>query len=119
MELNDMVDFVMTFLLAVFVVVLIISLVRAHRGNGKLANFNLIDAFRNREGYYSRPAAQETVVFIVMTWTQVTFVLKGQLVEWFTGLYVGTFVLRAAHAAYMKSKENNVLPPNPPDKLLS
>src|SRR5688572_17319770 len=103
----DMADVVMNLILATAAMAILVSIYRAHRSNGhsKYRNFNLMDLFTTDEGRADRPALQETVVFLVLTWAVITYTVKGELTEWLAGIYVGTFVLRAAHAAYLRSKE--------------
>jgi hypothetical protein len=80
------------------------SLFAAHRSNGttKYQNFNVMDLFCTRGGHISRPAVMEMIAFLIMTWGFVTFVLQKNLTDWYAGIYVGTFVLRAAHSAYLR-----------------
>ena len=106
-------DVVMNMILAVAVLAIIVSLWRAHRANGssRYNKFNLIDLVTTNDGYIDRPAFQETIVFIVMTWAVVTYTIKEELTEWLAGIYIATFVIRAAHSAYLNSKENTPLPP--------
>lgn len=80
-----------------------VSLVRFHH-NEFYKNFNLVDIITCREGKVSRPAVMEFGAWIVATWGFVVLINKNQLSEWYLGAYIGAFVLRAGHAAYLSSK---------------
>ena len=111
----DFVDIVLNCIMLLLLFAILWSLWNAHRTNGKLEKFNLIDLFRTREGYVDRPGLMEITAFIVMTWAFFTMVVQKSLTEWFAALYVGTFVLRAGHAAWLKARwdEHNGEPPKP------
>lgn len=80
-----------------------VSMVRFHN-NEHYKHFNLIDLVTANDGKVSRPACMEMGAWIVLTWAFVVQVNKGTLTEWFAGIYVGSFVLRAAHSAYLSTK---------------
>jgi len=108
----EMVDVVMNLILGLVILAIVVSVFRAHKMNGssRYNKFNLMDLFTSREGYVDRPALQETVAFLVMTWGFITLAVKGQLTEWYAGLYIGTFVVRAAHADWMRCKDHGPHP---------
>jgi hypothetical protein len=97
-------DIIMYSILAFGLIVTTSSLIAAHRSNGssKYKNFNVMDLFCTGDGHVSRPAVMEITAFMLMSWGFVTFVLQKNLTDWYAGIYVGTFVLRAAHSAYLR-----------------
>ena len=64
------------------------------------------------DGSFSRPAVEEFGVFILMCWGFVMFFNKATL-EWlpsiiqYVGIFATVFVARAAHSAYLNSKNGN------------
>lgn len=105
-------DVVMDVVLAIGGVMIFVSLWRAHKANGqsKYKDFNLLDLVATPQGGIDRPAFQETVVFVVMTWGFITLVVTGRLTEWYAGIYTAIFVVRAAHAAYLRASAVAQLP---------
>ena len=98
-------DLVLQALLGLVVLGLIISAWRFHN-NDHYRHFNLIDLVTNREGKISRPAMMELGAFVLMTWGFVVLITKGALTEWYAGLYVGAFVMRAAYSSYLSHTES-------------
>ena len=103
----DVSDILLNSILALAAMVVIISGYRFHQQKGRYKNFNLFTLITHQDGTLSRPAVQEFGVFVIMSWAFVLLVNKGALTEWFVGLYVVTFVVRAAHSAYLNSKNGN------------
>lgn len=104
--MDDMADFVMNLILVTVMSFIAISAWRFHRDKGHYANFNLVDLICTRDGRVSRPALMEMGVYVLMSWAFVTLTVTGKLSEWFAGLYVATFVARAAHSAWMAKDQN-------------
>lgn len=67
-------------------------------------NFNCIDLITTKDKHIDRPALMEFSVFVVMTWGFVIMVMRDKIQEWYVAMYVGAFVFRALHSAYLKSK---------------
>jgi hypothetical protein len=93
----------MNLVLAVVVALTLISLWRVNLSEN-YKNFNLIDLVTNGEGRIHRPALQEFGVFVVMSWGFILLINKNALTEWYVGIYVAAFVIRAAHSAYLRSQ---------------
>lgn len=85
------------------VMLIAVSMVRFHK-NEHYKNFNLVDVVTCREGKVSRPAIMEFGAWVVATWGFAILINQGKLTEWYAGLYFGAFVVRAAHAAYLSTK---------------
>lgn len=100
----------MNIAMATVSLVVVAAIVRAHLGNGEMKKFNLMDAFRNKEGYFDFPKTAEATVFAVMTWGFIIQVATKNLSEWYVTTYVGAFVLRGAYSAWLKHKND---PPKP------
>jgi hypothetical protein len=105
LELLEPMDLIMYMILAGVMLLTVVSLIRAHRQNGgsRYARFNLLDLFCTKDGMVSRPATMEMLAFLVMTWGFVTLTTRGHLTEWYAGIYIGAFVLRAAHSAHLRA----------------
>jgi hypothetical protein len=74
---------------------------RADR-NPALPNFSFRNMFATREGYPDRAAIMEGGSWLVMSAVVVIAVLRNSTsIEALCGIYVGAFVLRAAHSAYL------------------
>ena len=102
----DVSDIVLNSILGLALMVVIASAWRFHK-NPAYKNFNLFSLISHQDGTLSRPAVQELGVFVVMTWAFVALVVQKNLPEWFVTVYVITFVARAAHSAYLNSKNGN------------
>lgn len=96
---------ILNMVMAVILALGLISLWRVNLSD-QYKQFNLIDLVTTREGRVNRPALQEFGVFIVMSWGFAVLVNNGGLTEWYVGIYVGAFVLRAAHSAYLSSQNS-------------
>lgn len=83
---------------------LAVSMVRFHKNKEQYENFNLVDLFTDHEGHVSRPACMEVGAWVVSTWGFIVLINKDKLTEWYMAAYIGAFVLRAAHAAYLSTK---------------
>lgn len=103
---DHLVNTVMNIILVLLLIAIGFSLVMAHRSNGssKYNKFNLIDLFVTKEGIVDGPRTMELIAFLVMTWGFVTLINQKSLSEWYVGIYIAAFVLRAAHSAYLKTK---------------
>ena len=101
----DVSDILLNSILGLGLIVVVVSAWRFHR-NPAYKNFNLFSLISHQDGTPSRPAVQELGVFVIMSWAFVLLVNKGLLTEWFVMMYVGAFVARAAHSAYLNSKMN-------------
>lgn len=101
-------------LLGLFMVVAVIALWKSHKDQSKdFKNFNLLDLITTSQGTINRPAVMELVVFVLMGWGFIVYVARGTLSEWYAGLLVGAFVLRAAYSSFLSSKKpaNGQSPP--------
>ena len=45
--------------------------------------------------------------FILMTYGFVVLIQRNALAEWYAGIYIGAFVARAAHSAWLSCKNGN------------
>lgn len=108
----DMIDVIMNSILMLVVIAIWLSVYRAHKANGssRYNKFNLIDLITTREGTIDRPAFMEVTAFIVMTWGFIYLTGSGKLTEWYAGIYIGAFVLRAAHSAFLKCRDHGPHP---------
>lgn len=108
-----MIDIVLNVLLACAIIAMLVSVWRFHR-SGQYEEFNLLDLITSRCGKISRPAIMELGAFVLMTWGFVMLINASQLTEWYTGIYVGAFVLRAAYSSYLaKNVEKERKPVDP------
>lgn len=103
----DVSDIVLNSLLGLVLIFIFVSAWRVHHDKERYANLNIFSLITHADGSFSRPAIQELGVFILMSWGFVMLVNKSALSEWFVVTYVGAFVLRAAHSAYLNSKNGN------------
>jgi hypothetical protein len=71
----------------------------------KYPNFEVIGLITDRDGHISRPAFQEIGVFICMVAGFMVMLFRGTLAEWYVGVFVVTFVARAAHSAHMNYQQ--------------
>ncbi len=94
-----------TIFLAVFVLLILLSLIRVSRDDA-YSQFNLIDIITCQRGKVSRPACLEVGTWLLMAWGFVVMINKEQwgLVIGYAGLLTTVFVARAAHSAYLNSK---------------
>ena len=93
-------DALLNVILAAFMLGIIWSLWKLHNDE-HYREFNLVDMITARDGRVSRPACLETGAFLVSTWGFIVLINRGTLQDWYVAAYVGAFVLRAAHAAYL------------------
>jgi len=77
--------------------------------NPELPNFSFRALISTRDGYPDRVAIMELGSWIAFTVVLVVLTLRDRLTEWFCGIYVFAFVVRGAHAAYLKATN----PPEP------
>ena len=103
---DHLINVIMNIILVLMVLAIVFSLIMAHRSNGasRYNKFNLLDLFVTKEGIVDGPRTMELIAFLVMTWGFVTLINQKALSEWYVGIYIAAFVLRAAHSAYLKSK---------------
>lgn len=98
-------DLVMNALLALAAVFIGVSMIRFHRDE-QYQRFNLLALISTRDGQPSRPAVMEFGAFMLFSWGFVVYMNRPAGVpEWFGIAYLGAFVARAAHSAYLRSKE--------------
>jgi hypothetical protein len=71
--------------------------------NPLLGHFSFLGFITTRDGYPDRVAFAEMTVLLAMTTWGSIMVLRDQMSEWFVTAFVLTFVLRGAHAAYLKA----------------
>lgn len=102
-------DLLLNGILLLLAIAIAISLISAHRQNGtsRYKTFNLIDLIATRDGHADRPAFLEMGTFALMAWGFIVLVNKAQwgLLVGYAGLMTSVFVLRAAHAAILKSRD--------------
>ncbi len=82
------------------VVLVAVSMIRFHK-NEQYKGFNLIDLITDHAGKVSRPACMEVGSWLLASWGFIVLINQNRLTEWYMGAYIGAFVLRAAHAAYL------------------
>jgi hypothetical protein len=98
-------DLVMNALLGLAAIIVGVSMIRFHR-DPRYRKFNLLALISNRDGQPSRPAVMEFGAFVLFSWGFVTLMNRPTGVpEWYGIAYLGAFVARAAHSAYLRSKE--------------
>src|SRR3990167_3011002 len=102
----DVSDVVLNSILGLALIVVIASAWRFHKDR-RYKNFNLFSLVSHPDGTTSRPAIQEFVVFGITSWGFILLINKGSLPEWYMMSYLGVFVARAAHNAYLNSKNGN------------
>lgn len=98
-------EIVLNSILAVLAVAVMVSMYRFH-SNTRFQHFNLLDLITTAEGKISRPAVMEFGAFVLLTWGFVFQVQAGKLTTEYAGIYVGAFVARAAHSAWLSCKTN-------------
>ena len=101
-----MIELVGNSILALIVVVVLVSLWRFHQDE-HYKRFNLVDVITAKDGRISRPAVQEFGAWIIASWYLIIEANRGESIEAEFGLYLGSFVARAAHAAYMNAQAPN------------
>jgi len=101
----DMSDIVLNSILGLGLLIVIISAYRFHK-NPAYKNFNLFSLISHQDGTPSRPAIQEFVAFGITSWGFILLINKGNLPDWYMMSYLGVFVARAAHNAYLQTKMN-------------
>jgi hypothetical protein len=102
----DVSDIVLNSLLALGLTIVAVSAYRSHK-DPNFKNFNLLKLICHPDGTPSRPAIQEIGAFVITSWGFVLLINKGNLAEWYMMSYLGFFVARAAHSAYLNSKNGN------------
>ena len=103
----DASDILLNSILGLGLLIVIVSTWRFHRDKERYAKFNLLTLITHQDGTLSRPAVQELGVFIIMSWGFILLINKGTLPEWYAMSYLAAFVARAAHSAYLNSKNGN------------
>lgn len=106
-------DWVMNGLLGLMILVVLVSFWRFHQ-DPKYEKFNLVDII-SKDGHPHRPAIQEFGIWLLMAWGFVVLMNRGTPPEWYVGIFVGAYVLRAAHAAHLSSRQNGPLNGKPPE----
>lgn len=99
---DELQEFAARILIACVAVTWLVILLRANQ-NQAYENFSLFGYIATKDGYPDRVATAEATVLIAMTVWGTIMVLRNQMSEWFIGTYVLAFVLRGAHAAYLKA----------------
>lgn len=102
----DVSDIVLNSILALALMVVIVSAWRFHKDK-RFKSFNLFKLITHLDGTPSRPAIQEFVAFGITSWGFILLINKGNLPEWYMMSYLAIFVARAAHSAYLNSKNGN------------
>ena len=97
-------EWILNTLLGVVGLAVAVSMWRFH-SNPHFQHFNLLDLITTNDGKISRPAVMEMGAFVLMTWGFIVLVQRDKLMEWYAGIYVGAFVLRAAHSAWLNCKQ--------------
>ena len=103
----DVSDVVLNSILGLVLVFIFVSAWRVHNDKNRYANLNVFTLITHADGSFSRPAIQELGVFILFSWGFVMLVNKDNLPEWYAMSYLAAFVARAAHSAYLNSKNGN------------
>lgn len=100
----DVSDVILNSLLGLVLIFIFVSAWKVHNDKERYANLNVFTLVTHADGSFSRPAIQELGVFILFSWGFVMLINKGSLPEWYAMSYLGAFVARAAHSAYLNSK---------------
>ena len=103
----DISDILINSILGLGLLVVVVSAWRVHNNKERYANLNIFTLITHADGSFSRPAVQELGVFIIMSWGFILLINKGTLPEWYAISYLAAFVARAAHSAYLNSKNGN------------
>ena len=103
----DVSDILLNSILGLGLLIILVSAWRVHHDKKRYKNLNVLTLITHADGSFSRPAVQEFGVFILMSWGFVMLVNKGNLPEWYAMSYLAAFVARAAHSAYLNSKNGN------------
>ena len=95
--------------LGVGMILILVSLVRVHFSKA-YAEFNLLDIITCQKGKVSRPACEEVGAWLLISWTLIVAVYKDkwEYVIPLAGILVAAFVARAAHSAYLNSKNQGI-----------
>lgn len=96
-------EIVLNLVLAAVALAVMVSMWRFHKST-RYQSFNLLDLITTHDGKVSRPAVMEFGAWIMMTWAFIVLVQRDKLAEWYAGIYVGAFVIRAAHSAWLSCK---------------
>lgn len=88
-------------------IVVIFSLLNAHRNIDSDRNFRLTELFTNEDGRISGPRARMTLTFLVMTWAFIYLVLKDKLTEWYVIAYAGPFVVDRISSRYISTGQTS------------
>ena len=102
----DVSDIVLNSILGLALMVVIVSAWRFHK-DPRYKQFDLFKLITHADGTPSRPAVEEFVVFGITSWGFILLINKGNLPEWYMISYLTVFVARAAHSAYLNSKNGN------------
>ncbi len=97
-----MIELVGNSILALIAAVVLISMWRFH-SDERLKRFNLVDVITARDGRISRPALMEFGSWVIASWYIIIQANRQEGISAEFGLYLGAFVARAAHAAYMNT----------------
>lgn len=98
-----MIELVGNSILALIATTVLISMWRFHRDE-RYKKFNLVDVITARDGRISRPAMMEFGSWVIASWYIIIQANRSEDIHIELGLYLTTFVARAAHAAYMNSQ---------------
>jgi len=99
---NTPIEFAIRALIGCISITWMILLWKAHL-DVNAPNFTFRGFVSTKEGFPDRVALCEITVLISMTTWGSVMVLRNQMSEWFVTAYLAVFVLRGAHAAYLKS----------------
>lgn len=102
-----MIELVANSVLGLIAAVVLISMWRFHQ-DSHYRRFNLIDVVTARDGRISRPAVMEFGSWVIASWYIIIQANRQESIEAEFGLYLGAFVARAAHAAYMNTQSAKV-----------
>lgn len=98
-----------TIFLGIVLLLILTSLVRTHF-NEAYKEFNLLDIITCQKGKVSRPACQEVGAWLLISWGFVVAVYKDkwEYAVTLAGILVAAFVTRAAHSAWLNSKNHGI-----------
>ena len=100
-----MTDIILNSILALVALAVLLSMWRFH-SNPRFKCFNLLDLITSHDGKISRPAVMEFGAFMLTGWGFVMLINRNNLSEWYMMGFLGAFVARAAHSAWLSCRTN-------------
>lgn len=101
---------IMNVMMAVACLSVIVSMWKLHRANSRYENFNVVSLITNKDGFLDGAKCMEMGAFLLMSWGFVALVTSGKLTDAYTAAFAGTFAVRGAFGAFLRSKGDLVMP---------